>query len=235
MSEARIRTIGALKLGALNGRKILRTAIWTVLAAYAVYLSSSAFAGPMKKDMTLELYPAVGPLGMQDMGKLPGLGGAERGKVAIFERPTAADPREEIACLALNIYFEARSEPDEGKFAVSHVVMNRVASQRFPDTICEVIRQGGQVVRHRCQFSWFCDGQSDTPRSQVDWELSNEIALNVYWGRSEDPTQGALWYHADYVSPYWRTAFETGPKIGRHIFYRVADDGTRVASRPVAN
>lgn len=240
MSEARIR-----KVGWLSGRKALRTAIWMALAAYAVYVSSVAMADPFKvdpfkadrfkQDMTIDLFPAVGPLGLHDIGKLPALGRIERGKSLIFERPTPADPREEIACLALNIYFEARGEPDEGKFAVSHVVMNRVASDRFPDTVCEVIRQGGETALYRCQLSWWCDGQSDTPQSQADWELSNEIALNVFWGRSADPTGGALWYHADYVSPPWRRDFEAGPKIGRHIFYRTTDQGTRLANRQLSN
>ncbi len=226
MTEARSRTHWAGR-----GRRVLRGAIWVGLAAYGAYLSASAMAEPMKTD----LMPAAGPLGLQEIGKLPAMGGVDRDKAMAFERPTVADPRDEIACLALNVYFEARGEPDEGKVAVSHVVMNRVASARYPDTICEVVQQGGEVRRHRCQFSWWCDGRSDTPRSRSDWELSNEIALQVYWGRSDDPTDGALWYHADYVSPYWRKAFELGPKIGRHMFYRVADDGVRLASRRVSN
>ena len=131
----------------------------------------------------------------------------------------SAGRKAEIECLALNIYFEARSEPDLGKVAVAQVVMNRVASKRFPASICGVVRQGGEVKRHRCQFSWWCDGKSDRPRNRSAWQKSLELARDIYWGRSEDPTNGALWYHADYVSPYWRTAFDQGPKIGRHIFY----------------
>ena len=115
------------------------------------------------------------------------------------------------------------------------MVLNRVASRRFPNTICGVIRQGGELRRYRCQFSWWCDGRSDRPRHKRDWELSNEIALNVYWGRSADPTDGALWYHADYVSPAWRKDFKAGPKIGRHLFYSEADRGSRVASRRIGN
>ena len=212
-------------------RRVLRAAIWAGLVVYGGYLSAAAMADPSTSD----LRPAVGPLGVFELRKLPGLGTVEPEKAALFEKPTAADPREELACLALNIYFEARGEPDEGKIAVSHVVMNRVASERFPNTICEVVRQGGEVRRYRCQFSWWCDGRSDKPRSRADWALSNEIALKVYWGRSADPTDGALWYHADYVSPSWRTAFAEGPTIGRHIFYREADDATRLATRQMSN
>ncbi len=148
--------------------------------------------------------------------------------------PTDGDLQEELHCLALNIYFEARNEPHEGQYAVAHVVMNRVADSRFPDTACKVIRQGGERVRHRCQFSWWCDGLSDRPRNGRVWERAQTMAQDVYWGRSEDPTQGALWYHADYVMPYWGRVFERGPKIGRHIFYLGHKERVRVAANQEA-
>jgi spore germination cell wall hydrolase CwlJ-like protein len=133
------------------------------------------------------------------------------------------DLSDEITCLAQNIYFEARSEPVDGMLAVGHVVLNRLASDRFPDTVCKVIRQGGYQKRHRCQFSWWCDGRSDEPVNKVAWDAARLIAWFVYNGQTVDPTGGALWYHADYVSPYWREAFVAGPQIGRHIFYRKAE------------
>ena len=126
----------------------------------------------------------------------------------------------ELYCLALNIYHEARGEPDKGKRAVGHVVMNRVTDRRFPTSVCQVVRQGGERRRNRCQFSWWCDGRSDRPRNRAAWNSSVEIAHEIIAGLSSDPTGGALWYHADYVQPYWRTAFKRGPKIGTHIFYQ---------------
>jgi spore germination cell wall hydrolase CwlJ-like protein len=137
---------------------------------------------------------------------------------------------EELNCLALNIYFEARNEPSEGQAAVGHVVLNRVSDPRFPDTVCKVVRQGGEQVRHRCQFSWWCDGQSDRPKNREVWEMSKAIAGDVYWGRWADPTNGALWYHADYVMPRWGRVLERGPKIGRHIFYLGRKQRTQVAA-----
>lgn len=141
----------------------------------------------------------------------------------LFGAPAQAgtDGNRELKCLALNIYFEARSEPVEGKYAVGHVVMNRVANRRFPGSVCKVIRQGGEVRRNRCQFSWWCDGRSDQPRDTRAWEESRRIAELVYIGASNDPTDGALWYHADYVRPNWRSDFQRGPKIGRHVFYQI--------------
>ncbi len=127
----------------------------------------------------------------------------------------------ELECLALNIYHEARGEDLRGKLAVGHVTINRMASGMFPGSICEVVKQGVPEERHRCQFSWWCDGESDEPTDARAWADSIKMARDVFWGRSDDPTSGALWYHADYVKPDWRTAFERGPKIGRHIFYRL--------------
>ena len=126
----------------------------------------------------------------------------------------------QLHCLALNIYHEARGESERGKRAVGHVVMNRVTDHRFPRSVCQVVRQGGERRRYRCQFSWWCDGRPDRPRNQSAWDASIEIAREVIVGQSADPTGGALWYHADYVSPYWRKAFKRGPKIGTHIFYQ---------------
>ncbi len=125
----------------------------------------------------------------------------------------------EIICLAKNIYFEARSEPIDGKLAVGHVVLNRVADKRYPDSICKVVRQGGAKPRHKCQFSWWCDGRSDRPTNARAWQQSLVLARVVFWGYSEDPTRGALWYHADYAKPIWRKVLPLGPKIGKHIFY----------------
>ncbi len=153
------------------------------------------------------------------------------GRVAALG-PSTAQVEEELNCLALNIYHEARNEPDEGQFAVAHVVLNRIADRRFPDTVCKVIRQGGERVRHRCQFSWWCDGRSDRPRNLRKWRNIKAMAEAVYWGRSVDPTGGALWYHADYVSPYWGRIFKRSRQIGRHIFYHDRKKPTQVASAP---
>ncbi len=146
------------------------------------------------------------------------------------ESDDGIDVRQEIECLAQTIYFEARGEPDAGKLAVAHVVMNRVDAADYPDRVCAVVRQGGEETLHRCQFSWWCDGRSDEPEELAAWRHSQALARAVYWNFSPDPTNGAKWYHADYVSPSWRTQFEQGPVIGRHVFYRLPDEESEQAS-----
>lgn len=145
--------------------------------------------------------------------------------------PARAAVREEIECLALNLYFEARGEPVLGRLAVAHVVMNRVAHPRFPETVCGVVRQGGERPRWTCQFTWWCDGRSDRPEDKRAWAAAKMLAAKVYWGYSQDPTDGALWYHAHYTLPGWADALVRGPVIGQHIFYRAVDGprGTQTA------
>lgn len=132
--------------------------------------------------------------------------------------------KEQLRCLAMAIYFEARGEPEDGKVAVAHVVMNRVGDPAFPDTVCDVVRDGGQDVRYRCQFTFWCDGNSTEPSEVEAWQDSEEVAQAVYKEASDDPTGGALWYHASYVAPEWSSQFERGPQIGEHIFYRPVQD-----------
>jgi len=92
--------------------------------------------------------------------QLAGLIVAGTAIVVLLAAPTAslaasadADDGQEIGCLALTIYHEARGESERGKLAVGHVVMNRTRSVLFPANVCDVVRQGGQQL-HRCQFSW---------------------------------------------------------------------------------
>lgn len=138
---------------------------------------------------------------------------------------------EELDCLALNIYHEARGEPELGKLAVGHVTLNRVADARFPMTVCGVVRQGGEAKLHRCQFSWWCDGRSDRPRDTEAWQAVRAVARKVYLGFSVDPTEGALWYHADSVLPSWGKVLTRGPQIGQHLFYLPDDPAAQQTSQ----
>ena len=114
-------------------------------------------------------------------------------------------------CLALNTYHEAKNQSLVGQVATAQVVMNRVADSRYPNTVCEVVKQGPKYkgsdvpVRHKCQFSWFCDGKSDEPRKDSkEWFKAKEYARIVLSGRIVlDVTEGATHYHATYVKPSW--------------------------------
>ena len=125
--------------------------------------------------------------------------------------PASAD---ELYCLAQNIYFEARSESLAGKYAVADVVLNRVASSKYPSTICSVITE-----RH--QFSWYWDGKSDLPRSASPaWIDSVNVARSILLEEKFlGITEGATHYHANYVYPSWAGKLRKVGRIGNHIFY----------------
>lgn len=128
---------------------------------------------------------------------------------------------ESLACMAENIYHEARGEPISAQIAVAKVVMNRVYHRRFPGTVCDVVKQGGEWPHHNCQFSWWCDGRSDAILDTGAMSKALSLAREVLSGDHDDPTDGAMWYHATRVSPDWRKDFAEGPTIGNHIFYRL--------------
>ncbi|NKB99594.1 MAG: hypothetical protein GKR90_14010 [Pseudomonadales bacterium] len=121
----------------------------------------------------------------------------------------------EQQCLALAIYWEARGEGAAGMYAVGSVVVNRVSDERFPDTVCRVVKQGGESPP--CQFSWWCDGKSDRPTDIASWKQAMEIADKLLHSRRYTRTRGALYFHSTAVQPRWR--LKRVAKIGNHIFY----------------
>ena len=136
------------------------------------------------------------------------------------------DPTQ-LDCMAKNIYFEAAVESTAGKLAVAQVTLNRVNSDRFPNTICGVVKQGrhhsnGFPVRDRCQFSWYCDGKHDKPFQGKMWRESTELARYVMKHPNlKDITDGSTHYHADYIpDPRWANPKERTVKIDTHIFYK---------------
>ena len=130
-------------------------------------------------------------------------------------------------CLALNTYHEAKNQSLVGQVATAQVVMNRVADSRYPNTVCEVVKQGPKYkgsdvpVRHKCQFSWFCDGKDDTPKNEKAWRKAQDVAFLVIYDKIKlDVTEGATHYHATYVRPSWAKTKKRTTRIEKHIFYR---------------
>lgn len=132
----------------------------------------------------------------------------------------------EIQCLATAMYFEARGEPARGQYVVGRVILNRVDSRYYPDSICEVVYQNAHL-KNRCQFSFACDGE---PNRILEKEAWAEIRRRAeYLVRCDDRcfsgplSHTDLWtsthYHADYVNPRWARKLQRTGRIGRHIFY----------------
>lgn len=143
----------------------------------------------------------------------------------LLEQPPAVPimpvvSKAEKACLATAIYFEARGESARGQMAVAQVILNRMESRRYPDTICGVVYQNSNR-RNACQFSFTCDGHPDVTREKSAWKRAQTIAADVLAGRGDvGAVASATHYHADSVQPRWARKLKRLSKIGRHVFYQ---------------
>ena len=128
-------------------------------------------------------------------------------------------PNLQWKCLAEALYFEARGEPVEGQYAVAEVILNRVISEEFPNSICSVVNQG-TGRKHACQFSYTCDGKLERVSNLVSYDQMVRIAGVMIDGVSPPLTAGATYYHATSVWPSWARGFENTVTIGAHKFYK---------------
>jgi len=160
--------------------------------------------------------------------------------------------QQELWCLSQNIYFEARAESYSGKQAVANVTRNRLKSEAHPNTYCGVVKEGPvreswktkqdktldkseriyYPRKHRCQFSWWCDGEKDTIWVQymngttIDsnmsaWRDAVHIALDTISNHLYDNTGGATYYYAhNIVYPSWAKVYDVTEVIGNHTFMK---------------
>ena len=140
--------------------------------------------------------------------------------------------RKEVQCLAVGLYHEARGESELGQIAVAQVILNRVASRKYPDTVCGVVFEN-QHRRNACQFSFACDGRSDQPRDMPVFERLSALAEAVMChsdcaphvnresplARLPGGLRRASHYHTTQVSPGWGRRIRKIGRIGAHIFY----------------
>ena len=127
-----------------------------------------------------------------------------------------------VACLAKNVYFEARGEPLAGQYAVAEVTMNRKASGLYPATVCEVVyQQNWDPLRGRYvgAFSWTEFSVLPLPDGD-DWKRAQRIAEEVYYQKHPPLVDGALFFHATWMKPDWARERKPVSRIGRHVFYK---------------
>jgi spore germination cell wall hydrolase CwlJ-like protein len=171
-----------------------------ILGTALISLAVFAFSGLLQKSQSYQL-PLVG-----------------YGPNALQYHELSKDNRKQIDCLAENIYHEARNQSKEGQMAVAFVTINRRESGKFPDTICGVVYQ---KTGESYQFSWVA---MKNRLSKIHDSVYNDIlqlATMMYFNhdRLKDVTDGAMFYHANYVNPGW-TGLKKTKVIGEHIFYR---------------
>ncbi|WP_232796349.1 cell wall hydrolase [Roseovarius salinarum] len=168
----------------------------------------------------------------RERAALDGLGG--NALVSYLERPSTgmrysrawidaqpeAEGGEQWRCLAEALYFEARGESVKGQFAVAEVVMNRVDSAEFPDSVCGVVNQG-TGRKYACQFTYTCDGHAEVVNEPRAFTRAGKVAKLMVDGAPRSLTKGATHYHAKRVSPRWSRRFARTATIGVHHFYRM--------------
>jgi len=136
--------------------------------------------------------------------------------------PSGSAPLDDaITCLSRTIYWEARGTGGGEMEAVASVVMNRLGDPQFPNTVCEVVRQGSE--QGNCQFSWWCDGRSDSAYAEQAYAEAKEIARRALNGTFADSTDGALFFHQKRVTPSWANDYIKTAETEEFDFYRPGD------------
>lgn len=142
--------------------------------------------------------------------------------VATYQLVKYKNVQNDIKCLALNIFHEARSESKAGQRAVASVTLNRVASKRYPNKICDVVYQkrwDKLRKRYVSQFSWTEFDEPPKLKSKA-WYRAWKIAEIAYKEKDKRKLKGAVFYHAKRIKPSWARKKKPVAKIGQHIFYK---------------
>lgn len=149
------------------------------------------------------------------------IGTATYGNVMRARESAMARRLADLECLARNVYYEARGEPLAGQYAVAEVTMNRVRSPDFPETVCDVVHAGrddAATGRRIAAFSWTAHESHAAPQG-YQWRRARAVASTVYDSAEAPLVEGALFYHATYVTPEWSQSKMRVARIGRHLFY----------------
>ncbi|HEV2817616.1 MAG TPA: cell wall hydrolase [Allosphingosinicella sp.] len=142
------------------------------------------------------------------------------GDSAAFERS--------LQCLTEAVYYEARSQSDDGQRAVAQVVLNRVRHPAYPNSVCGVVYQGSERATG-CQFTFTCDGSLGGGIEPYAWDRARRIAAAALRGSVYRPVGLATNYHTTAISPYWAPSLVPQITLGDHIFYRRPGSGTAEA------
>ncbi|KSW27744.1 MULTISPECIES: cell wall hydrolase [unclassified Pseudomonas] len=206
---------------------------WTVRVACIVALlfGAPAFAGPLgQKAAVAENKAEV----LEEQAAEQGASGtAAQVRPITRSEARAVDPAGEaplddaITCLARSVYWEAKGASRGDMEAVANVVMNRVASKDFPDTVCAVVKQGSESKS--CQFSWWCDGRPDQVVEEKRYDLARDIARKALNRQLPDRTDGALYFHDRHVRPSWARTYLRTARTEHFLFYK-----PRLGGEPIA-
>ncbi|MEX2520702.1 MAG: cell wall hydrolase [Paracoccaceae bacterium] len=230
MAEQSARNVAIATLQSesiLSVLKAERTAFRTLEADQSFARSGRLPAGPGRLSTGSISDPDLEQLGQED-ALAAALAEATRGmdvtevvsvsSASLSSISEGVDERS-LRCLAEAVYFESRGEDTRGQFAVGEVILNRVDSRRYPNSVCGVVTQGNDK-RHSCQFSYACDGKAERVANRAAFVKAAKIAKVLLSGRPRIVTGGATHFHTSSVNPSWAKRLTETTRIGAHIFYR---------------
>ena len=139
----------------------------------------------------------------------------------VFRARSAAEQQRALQCLAEAVYYEARSETEDGQRAVAQVVLNRVRHPAYPGSVCGVVYQGPMRAGGGCQFTFTCDGSLGAPPAGTSWAQARRIAAAALAGSVYAPVGHATHYHTHEVVPAWAWKLAKIGVVGSHNFYRM--------------
>jgi hypothetical protein len=165
--------------------------------------TAAAVSGARSQAITDQL--TIDTVGVIDLAEISGVEIGKRG--------------EQWRCLTEALYFEARGENIAGQVAVAEVILNRVDTESYPDSVCAVVHQG-ESRQNACQFSFICDGKAEIIGNRKVFEEVGKVAWVMLQGKPRILTGKATHYHNTSVAPRWANKLIRTARIGRHIFYR---------------
>lgn len=213
--KAAVSALGADRLAELGGLRVAKPVGTDARMSSVSFFGLSVGASQAEDDASSALANAAqnGPRSV-DLGAQTATGFT----VEVLDSMPATSGDRTWQCLAEALYFEARSESLEGQLAVGEVILNRVDSRKFPNSVCGVISQGATRL-NACQFSYNCDGKAEYFSNAKAYSRSGKLAKLLLDGRARVLTNGATYYHTSAVNPKWSRSFTKTAQIGRHIFY----------------
>ncbi|MFL6863615.1 MAG: cell wall hydrolase [Allosphingosinicella sp.] len=209
----------------------LACAALLLTSASCVPAAAAQFQTPAATPVATTLPPEPEPMVLKDVAPteaaainaaIPLAGGPNlQAPSTVFAAATGLDAERSLRCLAEAVYYEARSESEDGQRAVAQVVLNRVRHPAYPASVCGVVYQGPLRAGGGCQFTFTCDGSLASAPGGDSWLRARRIAAEALAGAVYAPVGLATHYHTQQVLPVWAFRLAKAEVIGNHIFYRM--------------
>lgn len=143
---------------------------------------------------------------------------------AVVEAPVRVGvDEEELHCMTLALYKESRGEPERGSILVAQVILNRKESQKFKNSICEVVKR---KLKGRCMFSFWCTDNREVVNDIEQYKRLTQVAYDSMLGKYKGITKATYFKRCDFKSNFFNKLKYLG-RIGNHCFYEEYSNGKK--------